>query len=72
MAEVLLSNQLSSIELPDLAAVQALVEAEEAHITNILRLRAQLEGLVGREPGETLPQLRLPAVVSYSRRSWTS
>jgi len=58
MAEVLLSNQLSSIELPDLAAVQALLEAEEAHTANILRLRAQLEGLVGREPSETLPQLR--------------
>jgi DNA repair exonuclease SbcCD ATPase subunit len=58
MAEVLLSNQLSSIDLPDLAAVQALLDAEEAHSANILRLRAQLEGLVGREPGESLPQLR--------------
>jgi DNA repair exonuclease SbcCD ATPase subunit len=69
MAEVLLSNQLSSIELPDLAAVQALVEAEEAHITNILRLRAQLEGLVGREPGETLPQLRDAAAHEIEQKS---
>jgi len=58
MAEVLLSNQLSSIDLPDLAAVQALFDSEEAHSANILRLRAQLEGLIGREPSETLPQLR--------------
>jgi DNA repair exonuclease SbcCD ATPase subunit len=69
MAEVLLSNQLSSIELPDLAAVQALVEAEEAHITNILRLRAQLEGLVGREPGETLSQLRDAAAHEIEQKS---
>ncbi|HEV2006873.1 MAG TPA: AAA family ATPase [Candidatus Limnocylindrales bacterium] len=69
MAEVLLSNQLSSIELPDLAAVQALVEAEEAHITSILRLRAQLEGLVGREPGETLPQLRDAAAHEIEQKS---
>jgi len=69
MAEVLLSNHLSSIELPDLAAVQALVEAEEAHITSILRLRAQLEGLVGREPGETLPQLRDAAAHEIEQKS---
>jgi DNA repair exonuclease SbcCD ATPase subunit len=69
VAEVLLSNQLSSIELPDLAAVQALVEAEEAHITSILRLRAQLEGLVGREPGETLPQLRDAAAHEIEQKS---
>jgi DNA repair exonuclease SbcCD ATPase subunit len=58
MAEVLLQDQLSSLGLPDLAAVQALLDAEEAHTGNILRARAQLEGLVGREPTETLPQLR--------------
>jgi DNA repair exonuclease SbcCD ATPase subunit len=58
LAEVFLEKQLSSIGLPNLAAVQALVEAEEAHSGNILRLRAQLEGLVGREQGEALPQLR--------------
>jgi DNA repair exonuclease SbcCD ATPase subunit len=57
-AEVLIQNQLSTIGLPDLAAVQALLDAEEAHTGNILRLRAQLEGLIGREPTETLPQLR--------------
>lgn len=58
LAEVMMQNQLSSIGLPDLAAVQALHDAEEAHSTNLIRLRAQLEGLVGREPAETLPRLR--------------
>lgn len=69
MAEILLSNQLSAIELPDLAAVQALLETEEAHSANILRLRAQLEGLVGREPGETLPQLRDAAAHEIEQKS---
>lgn len=69
MAEVLLSNQLSSIDLPDVAAVQALLEAEEAHSANILRLRAQLEGLVGREPAETLPQLRDAAAHEIEQKS---
>jgi DNA repair exonuclease SbcCD ATPase subunit len=69
MAEVLLSNQLSSIDLPDLAAVQALLEAEEAHTANILRLRAQLEGLVGREWSETLPQLRDAAAYEIEQKS---
>ena len=68
-SEVLLSNQLASIELPDLAAVEAIVEAEEAHISNILRLRAQLEGLVGREPGEALPQLRDGAAHEIEQKS---
>lgn len=68
-SEVMLQNQLAAIELPDLAAVEALVEAEEAHDTNILRLRAQLEGLVGREPSETLPQLRDAAAAEIEQKT---
>jgi len=68
-SEVMLQNQLAAIELPDLAAVEALVEAEEAHDTNILRLRAQLEGLVGREPTETLPQLRDAAAAEIEQKT---
>jgi DNA repair exonuclease SbcCD ATPase subunit len=69
VAQVLLSNQLVAIELPDLAGAEALVEAEEAHMTSILRLRAQLEGLVGREPGEALPQLRDAAAHEIEQKS---
>jgi len=58
MAEVMMQDQLSTIGLPDLAAVQALHDAEEAHLTELIKLRAQLEGLVGREAAEKLPQLR--------------
>ena len=69
MEEVNLSNLLSALELPDLAAVEALVTAEEAHLGTILRLRAQLEGLVGREPTETLPALRDKAALDVEQKT---
>jgi DNA repair exonuclease SbcCD ATPase subunit len=69
MEEVNLSNLLSALELPDLAAVEALVTAEEAHLGTILRLRAQLEGLVGREPAETLPALRDKAALDVEQKT---
>ena len=68
-AEVLLENQLSTIGLPDLAAVQALHDAEEAHATNLIKMRAQLEGLIGREPTETLPQLRDGAAAEIEQKT---
>jgi DNA repair exonuclease SbcCD ATPase subunit len=69
MEEVTMTNLLAALELPDLAAVENLVAAEEAHIGSILRLRAQLEGLVGREPTETLPELRDRAALDIEQKS---
>jgi DNA repair exonuclease SbcCD ATPase subunit len=69
MEEVTLQNLLAALELPDLAAVENLVAAEESHIGNILRLRAQLEGLVGREPAETLPELRDRAALDIEQKT---
>ena len=69
MEEVTMTNLLAALELPDLQAVEALVAAEEAHIGQILRLRAQLEGLVGREPTETLPDLRDKAALDVEQKS---
>jgi DNA repair exonuclease SbcCD ATPase subunit len=69
MEEVTLTNLLAALDLPDLAAVEALVAAEEAHIGQILRLRAQLEGLVGREPSETLPELRDKAALDVEQKT---
>jgi DNA repair exonuclease SbcCD ATPase subunit len=69
MAEVMLQNQLAAIELPDVAAVEALVRAEEEHVATILQKRAQLEGLVGREPVETLPELRDAAAVEIEQKT---
>ena len=69
MAEVMLQNQLAAIELPDIVAVEALVRAEEEHVATILQKRAQLEGLVGREPVETLPELRDAAAVEIEQKT---
>jgi DNA repair exonuclease SbcCD ATPase subunit len=69
MEEVTLTNLLAALEVPDLAAVENMVAAEEAHIGNILRLRAQLEGLVGREPTETLPDLRARAALDIEQKT---
>jgi DNA repair exonuclease SbcCD ATPase subunit len=68
MEEVTMTNLLAALELPDLAAVETIVAAEEAHIGNILRLRAQLEGLVGREPTETLPDLLSRAALDIEQK----
>jgi DNA repair exonuclease SbcCD ATPase subunit len=67
--EVTIANLLAALDLPDLPAVEALVAAEEAHIGSILRLRAQLEGLVGREPTETLQDLRDRAALEIEQKS---
>lgn len=64
-----LANQLSGFELPDMAAVEALLAAEEAHVASIDRLSAQLEGLVGREPAETLPPLRDAAALEIEQKT---
>jgi DNA repair exonuclease SbcCD ATPase subunit len=69
MEEVTLHNLLAALDLPDLAGVEALVAAEEAHMSNIIRLRAQLEGLVGREPTETLPELRDKAALDIEQKT---
>ncbi|HTK44770.1 MAG TPA: AAA family ATPase [Patescibacteria group bacterium] len=69
MEEVTLTNLLAALDLPDLPAVESLVAAEEAHIGQILRLRAQLEGLVGREPSETLPELRDKAALDVEQKT---
>ena len=63
------NNLLVALDLQDLAAVERLVEAEEAHSGEILRLRAQLEGLVGREPTETLPELRDRSALEIEQKS---
>jgi DNA repair exonuclease SbcCD ATPase subunit len=69
VAEVMLQDQLATIELPDVAAVERLAGEEEEHVATILRKRAQLEGLVGREPVETLPELRDAAAALIEQKT---
>ena len=61
--------QLATLELPDLATAEALLEAEESHVALIERLRAQLDGLVGKEPPDTLPSLRDAAALEIDQKS---
>ncbi|HET9851406.1 MAG TPA: AAA family ATPase [Candidatus Limnocylindrales bacterium] len=67
--EATLSDLLVALDVPDLAAVERLVEAEEAHSGQILRLRAQLEGLVGGELSAALPELRDRAALEIEQKS---
>ncbi|MBA3875541.1 MAG: hypothetical protein C0498_01165 [Anaerolinea sp.] len=68
-AELAMANQLSSLDLPDMAAAEALLAAEEAHVAKIDVLSAQLEGLVGREPPDVLPSLRDAAALEIDQKS---
>lgn len=67
--ELALANELAGLELPDVAAVEAALAAEEAHVASIELLRAQLEGLVGREPIETLPEIRDAAALDIEQKT---
>ena len=64
-----LANQLAGLELSDMPAVEELLSAEEAHVAAIDRLAAQLEGLVGREPIETLSPLRNAAALEIEQKT---
>ncbi|MEO6206876.1 MAG: AAA family ATPase, partial [Candidatus Limnocylindrales bacterium] len=57
-AEMDTTKQLSAVGLEDLAAAEDLLAREEAHVGRMDQLAAQLDGLVGKEPRETLPALR--------------
>ncbi len=64
-----MANQLSGLELPDMAAVEALLAAQEAHVAAIDRLSAQLEGLVGRDPVAVLPEVRDTAALEIEQKT---
>ncbi|HEX8941032.1 MAG TPA: AAA family ATPase [Candidatus Limnocylindrales bacterium] len=61
--------QLEALSLADLPAAEDLLAREEAHVQQIEKLDAQLEGLVGREPVETLPGLRDAAALEIEQKS---
>ena len=58
-----------AVGLEDLAAAEALLAAEQEHVFRIERLGAQLEGLVGKEPVETLPGLRDAAALEIEQKT---
>jgi DNA repair exonuclease SbcCD ATPase subunit len=63
------AQQLLGLGLPDLAAAEGLLSSEQEHVGRIDRLTGQLEGLVGKEPPETLPQVRDAAALDIEQKT---
>jgi DNA repair exonuclease SbcCD ATPase subunit len=68
-AELDTKQQLAGLGLADLAAAEAHLAAEQEHVGRIDRLRAQLDGLVGKEPVDTLPALRDASALEIEQKT---
>jgi DNA repair exonuclease SbcCD ATPase subunit len=68
-AEADSERQLASVDLPDLAAAEDLLRREEEHVASIDRLTAELQGLVGKESPERLPELRDMAALTIEQKT---
>lgn len=68
-AEADTAQQLEGLGLDDLPAAEDLLAREKEHVGRIDRLSAQLEGLVGREPADTLPTLRDGAALEIEQKA---
>jgi len=68
-AEAKAEAQLGSIGLTGLPEAEDLLTREEAHIAQIDRSTAQLEGLVGKEPVSTLPTQRDAAALDIAQKT---
>jgi DNA repair exonuclease SbcCD ATPase subunit len=62
-------QQLATLGLSDLAQAEELLAREEVHVGQMDRLAAQLDGLVGKEPRETLPALRDAAALEIEQKT---
>ena len=62
-------QQLAGIGLDDLAAAEAMLAAEAEHVSRIDQAKAQLDGLVGNEPIETLPGHRDAAALEVEQKT---
>ncbi len=68
-AEVDTEQQLGTLGLDDVPAAEDLLAREEAHVARMDQLSAQLDGLVGKEPRETLPPLRDAAALEIEQKT---
>ena len=68
-AEMDTTKQLGALGLEDLAAAEDLLAREEAHVARMDQLAAQLDGLVGKEPRETLPALRDSSALEVDQKA---
>ncbi len=62
------ARRLGALGFEDLAAGEAMLALEEAHVAAIDRLTAQLDGLVGKEPPDTLPTMRDAAALEVEQK----
>jgi DNA repair exonuclease SbcCD ATPase subunit len=68
-AEAETLDLLERIGQIDLAGAEDLVRREDEHVARIAQLRARLEGLVGKEPPESLPQRRDAAALEIEQKA---
>ncbi len=68
-AEADAAQQLAGLALEDVAAAEALLVSEQEHVSRIDRLSGQLEGLVGKEPIDTLAGLRDGAALEVEQKT---
>jgi DNA repair exonuclease SbcCD ATPase subunit len=68
-AEADTEQQLGTLGLDDLAAAEDLLAREDAHVARMDQSSAQLDGLVGKEPRETLPTLRDGAALEVEQKT---
>ncbi len=68
-AEIDTVQQLGALGLEDLASAEDMLSREEAHVGRMDQLSAQLEGLVGKEPRETLATLRDASALEIDQKT---
>ena len=69
LTEAGLEQQLGTLGLADLAEAEDLLAREDAHVAQIDRLEAQLNGLVSKEPRETLGPARDAAALEIEQKT---
>ena len=67
--EAEVARQLETLGLEDVTAAEDLLTREEEHVQRIGQLEAQLKGLVGSEPAETLPKSRDAAALEIEQKT---
>ena len=68
-AEADTAQQLIGLGLENLAAAEEVLAQEQEHVARIDRLTAQLDGLVGREPADTLATQRDAAALDVEQKT---
>jgi DNA repair exonuclease SbcCD ATPase subunit len=62
-------QQLGALGLEDVPSAEDLLSREEAHVARMDQLAAQLDGLVGKEPRETLAAVRDAAALEIEQKT---